>query len=207
MSAVTLKITPSKSSYIHLEGLPGAGKSTWLTQLIQRDRQCVLIPDLLNPKIYKGFNISIDFILDAERIKSRLMRYCLPQHMYLQERGYLSALAYHYSQDQLASTTTYQPLLQTISKLIDQGEIIIPDLIIIADVDLELARFRKHQGEVTYKIWRDPVSLQIIYRFYLDYFQNPLFKERVVVVDFNAQPPTSRSWIESAIGHQRDEVK
>jgi hypothetical protein len=166
--------------YIHFEGIPGGGKTTIIKRLLEEQDAC-LIPDFGNPKdLDKRFRLTWNYIMELEILKSSLVKYASTR-LVLQERGYLSILAFHKAQDLMdqKSQANYTSVLNAVKDSVGRGLLFVPDTIFIIDLDYNLSRLR--QPHVIMPEWRDREYLEIINQFYGDYAKAPLFGEQVIV--------------------------
>lgn len=176
------------SQYILIEGIPGAGKTTAIAALLARPDVC-LIPDLANPKaVPAAFSLRWTFVLEAECLKSSLSR-CTTSAFVLQERGFLSVLAYHFAEDELTGTITYPAVAAAVERAVAEQRLVIPHRINVIDVATPTSVTR--QPGVHYDAWKTPDVLDAIRTFYHRYAERPWFGETVRLRDATASP---REW-------------
>lgn len=171
-----MKKMPRQLFHIVIEGLPGAGKTTLINRWCQ-DPRCVLIPDIGNPKfLEKDFFIDKQYIMYQEILKHHLVNLSKFPFV-LQERNYLSVLAFHKALEIKGVETCYKDVFTMISNLIKKRQLTPPDLIQIIDICPEEST--KFQPSVMMELWKDVTGLGIIRDFYRDYSLKPMFGEVV----------------------------
>lgn len=170
----------SKIKYILLEGLPGCGKSSFIFLLQSFKLSFSVLPDFGNPKFLESdFFIDYNWVIDIECQKSQLsLRSRRP--LVIQERGFLSILAFHAAMDKLTNEKTYTVIEDRLKIAVASSRLIIPDLIIIPLI--EPAQSMKNQPGVILKMWKDISILEEIQNYYIWYSRKPLFHEKVLVV-------------------------
>lgn len=170
--------------YILLEGLPGAGKTTYLNEAGSRFNYN-LVPDFGNPaELGKTFQMDWRWIVEIECQKSRLAVRGNADIVF-QERGYLSVLAVHYMLEQLNEEKTFSEVTREIAKLISSKIFILPHTIIVINTTVEQSCLR--QPGTRLNMWKDPQKLALIQNYYFDYAKDPMFGEKIVIIDSNTR--------------------
>jgi len=168
-----------KTNYILFEGLPGGGKTTNINKLLHYP-DCAIIPDIGNPNgLDSLFEINWNYLIELEYIKSYLIQHS-KAYFTFQERGYLSILAFHYAEKMLGLNEIYSEAYKEIEKKIKNGLIILPDLMILIDIEPKFSQER--QPGVKLFIWKNTESLNHMWKFYSDYARNPFFGEKVMSI-------------------------
>lgn len=158
-----------------LEGIPGAGKTTMCNRLREGGFAVNVVPDIGNPAtLDNAFFMDYVWVLDVECLKSRLARRARAS-MSIQERGYLSVLAFHWS----AHDGSYERVRDELLRRFRVGAFIPPDVTVVFPLPVELSGVR--QPDVRMPVWRDVSMLNEIQKYYATYCADVLFGERVVM--------------------------
>ena len=175
--------------HVVLEGLPGAGKSNLIKQWC-KDSRCMFIPDIGNPKFLEpDFNIDRQYILLQESLKHHLVHLAKRPYV-LQERNYLSILAFHKSLEIRGIENSYKDILEQVTLMIESGQLASPDYLLLIDIPPEQSH--QHQPNVMMDTWKNLNSLGIIRKFYVQYAKNPLFGENILI--YNNITEVSAPW-------------
>jgi thymidylate kinase len=144
-----------------LEGLPGVGKTTTLTNL-KRHPNYRVIPEILGPEPIVAAE---DFYVRNDTQKYLL---AFGAQTAVMDRSFVSTLCYNYCSDILRGTRNYGRIARLIDNAIARGELRQPDLYIFLRCSVDECLDR--QNTTNDPLWQSRECLVAAQRFYADYF-------------------------------------
>lgn len=191
-TSVCAALVNQSSPYVLIEGLPGGGKSTAITAVVNKTDGFVIVDDICNPCLYaQNYRMDWAWVVLAESMKSQLAKRA--EGIGLMERGYLSLLAFHAAEDILMRTNRCREVAMSLLASQSSGFFIPPTATIVLDVSPECSAER--QNGTRMNEWRDPLRLALIQNFYRTYAELPLFNERYSFIDAMGESSNTLQYI------------
>jgi len=187
-----------QSKYLLLEGIPGGGKSTFILEAVE-NKEIAIVPDIGNPAtLSEYFLMDWKWVLSVECLKSELG--CRTKKtVCIQERGYISLLACHFSLEQLGWESTFESVVQAVKTAVDNGHLHLPTKTIIFDLSPDTSKLR--QPSTRMAMWKNKRSLAFIRQFYSDYSKKPWFGESIEFICAEKAPQLIHRLIDNYYAH------
>lgn len=153
-----------------VEGVPGAGKTSAIAA-VASGLGAATLPEIDHvthqpPACPHDQDTLAEWYVDAELRRQQQLREVLRSNrIVIQDRCVLSTVAFAFARSAAGSREARRRLLQ---RLTDGPKFVMPDAIIILDVDVatSLSRRRSYVDDKRYRIWFDPIFLARFRRFY-----------------------------------------
>lgn len=155
---------------VALEGMPGAGKTTFINNFVKDHPNIKLVPELevKDLKLLHEDNLQTSqLFLLAEKQKSNFIEELSRKNNFiLIDRSFLSTLAYCYARSKKLKNRDYQKLVEFYKK--NRKDIIFPTEIIFLDVEIKksIERRKKFASHPEYLNWFDEDFLSYFHDFY-----------------------------------------
>ena len=155
---------------VALEGMPGAGKTTFINSYVKNNGNIKFLPQLeiKNRKILERDNLeTTKMFLSAEKEKSDLINQIAKENKEIViDRTFLTTLAYCYARSKKLKNDEYSKLIEFYNKI--KEDITFPTKLIFLDVENKrsLERRRRFANNPDYSNWFDEEFLNHMREFY-----------------------------------------
>lgn len=178
---------PNRKLYV-LEGLPGAGKTSIVSNFEVAEKEIEIIPQILPSEPIFDQAMSHAFYLQSEELKTQRYKSSV-RHVCISDRYYVSTLGFYWAYDKIHKSNTYSLVFDWYKKTIEQRKIIRPFTVFHIKVPIELSVERKGRVlSMDYtNLWLNASFLEYFNQYY-EYFYNEIEPQTNVVEISGLQP-------------------